>query len=91
MLKSDSEAETWSASESAEPDPESGEQLPGQVQECQPERQQWASSWQFLLTCVAFAVGLGNIWRFPSVVYDNGGGKEGRDYSVVTTVTRWPS
>lgn len=37
-------------------------------------RQQWGSKLGFILAAVGSAVGLGNIWRFPYVVYSSGGG-----------------
>ena len=38
------------------------------------KRSEWDSNIAFILAMIGSAVGLGNIWRFPNVLYSNGGG-----------------
>jgi len=38
------------------------------------QRDQWGTRLGFILAAVGSAIGMGNIWRFPYMVYENGGG-----------------
>lgn len=40
----------------------------------QNDRDLWGKGIEFLLSCIAMAVGLGNVWRFPFIALRNGGG-----------------
>ncbi|KAH6922031.1 hypothetical protein HPB50_007738 [Hyalomma asiaticum] len=49
-------------------------------------RQKWANNVEFLLASTGMSIGLGNIWRFPYVAYDNGGGAFLLPYLLIMTV-----
>ncbi|XP_018788840.1 PREDICTED: sodium-dependent nutrient amino acid transporter 1-like [Bactrocera latifrons] len=38
------------------------------------DRKNWSGKLDFLMSCISVSVGLGNIWRFPFIAYENGGG-----------------
>jgi len=41
----------------------------------EPERAAWSGKMQFFLSIIGYSVGLGNIWRFPYLCQQNGGGE----------------
>ncbi|TVS13545.1 MAG: sodium-dependent transporter, partial [Gammaproteobacteria bacterium] len=46
----------------------------GDAQATEAQRAQWSSEPAFVFSMAAAAVGLGNLWRFPYMVGENGGG-----------------
>jgi NSS family neurotransmitter:Na+ symporter len=51
---------------------------------------QWSSRWAFVLAATGSAVGLGNIWKFPYITGENGGGAFVLVYLVCITVIGVP-
>ncbi len=60
-----SDSTSGTSPDTATPAPAAGAHAP---------REQWSGQLGFILAAIGSAVGLGNIWRFPGVAYDNGGG-----------------
>uniref|UniRef100_A0A6A7FYT7 Transporter n=3 Tax=Hirondellea gigas TaxID=1518452 RepID=A0A6A7FYT7_9CRUS len=55
-----------------------------------PKRQSWGKSIEFILSSLSYAVGLGNIWRFPYLCYRNGGGAFLIPYAVMLLTCGMP-
>jgi len=54
------------------------------------KREQWSNSTEFLMSCIAMSVGLGNVWRFPFTAYENGGGAFLIPYLIVLLLVGRP-
>ncbi|EDS37051.1 conserved hypothetical protein [Culex quinquefasciatus] len=56
----------------------------------QPPRDKWSKDIEFLLSCIALSVGLGNVWRFPFTALENGGGAFVIPYLIVLLLVGRP-
>nr|CAD7258882.1 unnamed protein product [Timema shepardi] len=55
-----------------------------------PDRPQWSNGVEFIMSCIAMSVGLGNVWRFPFTAYENGGGAFLIPYIIVLFIIGKP-
>ncbi|XP_053455664.1 sodium- and chloride-dependent transporter XTRP3 [Nycticebus coucang] len=53
-------------------------------------RPQWANPLQFVFACISYAVGLGNVWRFPYLCQMYGGGSFLVPYLIMLIVEGMP-
>lgn len=54
------------------------------------KRETWSRGVEFLFSCIAMSVGIGNLWRFPFVAWNNGGGAFLLPYLIVLFIIGKP-
>ena len=50
------------------------------------ERETWSRKVEYLLATIGYAVGLGNVWRFPYLCFRSGGGMISEIMLIIVTV-----
>lgn len=55
-------------------DVEESDSAASQKVEVEEIRKGWGNKMEYILATIGFAVGLGNVWRFPYLCQKNGGG-----------------
>ena len=55
------------------------------------KREAWGNYFEFFLSSLGLAVGLGNVWRFPYVAYTNGGGSFLIPYLIMLLLVGLPA
>ncbi len=60
------------------------------IQGSSPSRETFSSNWGFLCAAASSAIGLGNIWSFPTLAAQHGGSAFVLAYLIVTFFLAWP-
>ncbi|XP_065367623.1 sodium-dependent nutrient amino acid transporter 1-like [Calliphora vicina] len=81
---------TINSAESEENIEKTCDSIPNNESQTPPSRDRWGSGVEFLMSCIALSVGLGNVWRFPFIALENGGGAFLIPYIIVLTLVGKP-
>ncbi|OWA53485.1 Sodium- and chloride-dependent glycine transporter 2 [Hypsibius exemplaris] len=55
-----------------------------------PQTGSWLGKLDFVMSCMGYSVGLGNMWRFPYLAYKNGGAIFFLPYFIMLVFVGWP-